>query len=1232
MTWEVITFGNGQLIVNILNGLKLLMQGPWNSLMMLVALGAVALAVFRLAFPDKNDFNPVAGFVRTLAIIMVVFAVTMRITVNVGVTDVLNPTSPQEVVTGVPIAVAFPMYVQSTVSYELTTMVEAAFSLPAGASVQYGLMRHHLELQGLLNAQLPVGDTRATLTAYMLECIFPNVSDPTGLLDQNTLMDTPDLLGHLQVNEQVRGANIFQGGKLVDNITCADAYNNSPGKDVMSLLGSTTPLPDYKHVLQEVTMSFGADDTDGMVAELDQVVYSLLGVTGGGAGLSTLNTILLRDIWNAAVAEEANKDQNVVTAVNNMLDVLRREMSFQSYAVAWTISKWVPMLRAIGEGLVYMTAPLVLLMIMSRAGMATLGTYVKAFVWLALWGPLFAILNDIMYLHAAEKLHLLTLCPTDMPAWVQTRISAIAAGSPQCTGITLRNYDQIRDTILAINTAGLGLVNAVPFLAGALVYMGGNLASSALEHTGQPDTGGLAKTTAAGKLESVQYEGGGQLVTWAQETNLTRTADYRTGITTDRAPDGRQIVRDPVQGDRVYDGQGRMVHGDYREKLADGTARTTRANGYAHEITEQGRDPSGKYSALVTTHQNALTGKVSSREASWVNPTTGMAYEGHSSGDKGPWSVTGRGNVDGKEVMEHLTYSATGELIGGRGERHGTGRITLANGEGGQPEQVWADVTEQYGYGPDGREHAVRSGLRFVSPDGTMSRQYEAQKNADGTYTMASGQEQRGIDVSTIVAKTENGTTTLAARKGTMDPATGKIVTANDDSAQSWSKPVTARTQQGGHWFTMVGLANGPEIGGRHIGQFSGVAINERTGQVYGASGTATSGGKGPTQFSNLDLAKDAMAQETLTMVAPDGSMISGRGKRMFTPGGVITTFGPDALLATKEGQRYQVGSVAFANGDLINRAGQGGTDLSQNNKQRDEGVFYLPGTDKNGKSATVPVAGTRWSDPKTGETVLTEGKSGSNIEQVARLGYDITESTPEAQRFLGGVQLLPGTTVKKKGDNGIEVVGSFIMPVNEIQDDQTMKTSMVRGTGTLYGIGGFGINNDSPVRWLSGEVKSQIAGDGVSVEGSKRYIMDPRTGNVVLEKNESGKDRQQYWDSLRVKTGAEGDGFASAAVRAGVIEEELARGKSYERAKENAERTALGTSSIMNATKDGVKIWSRWTAKTGEGAAPKAGPGEQPVRQGTVVRGQGPTLKSPNPPTPKIKEPEIEEPRIDPN
>jgi hypothetical protein len=218
--WTIYTFGNGDVLTQILLGIRIMMTtGRFESLMELALL---VFAMFGLVYFVFNRRFLVPLVVGAFFILFV----SVRITVDVSVEDQVNPDVPDQIVNSVPLAIALPAYLSGQVGYYTTQLVEASFPMPVQYTQgQASFNRPLFDLQKVLNARLQDSDLARNTDSYFMMCVFREV----GLLQKNlgTLMNSPNLLNDIGATNNALTALGYTGGTLeAAPRVCPDFYSS----------------------------------------------------------------------------------------------------------------------------------------------------------------------------------------------------------------------------------------------------------------------------------------------------------------------------------------------------------------------------------------------------------------------------------------------------------------------------------------------------------------------------------------------------------------------------------------------------------------------------------------------------------------------------------------------------------------------------------------------------------------------------------------------------------------------------------------------------------------------------------------------------------------------------------------------------------------------------------------------------------------------------------------------
>lgn len=549
--WEIHTFGNGDVIASVLAGIRLLMMtGPYTGLLLFAILLLSALAIGNFMIDRRQYFPLFFGAV-------VVFYISTQIPVDVLVVDEVNSDVADQAVAGVPLAVALPAYASGYAGWRFTQLVETAFAIPANYSTgRSTLNRPMFDLQKIVGAEIRDGDLEERIGSYLMDCVFADMELTPPLAGSPTitvLRTSGDLLTDIATANLARAVGMT-------GIPCATYYTGelvprfaigSPGYDKSNRYLQTELQVMPLSILDEVGIA------DALLGNL---------IPAGQTGRQLINNAMIIKAWRQAMIQEKSKYKDTTASVAELQKTLTINLKQQAFSTSNLVQKMVPMLRTIIEGIVYLSTPVVLVLAMSPAMGAVLGLYIKMFLWLQTWGPLYAILNLVFYQEARARLTSIT-----------------AAGG--FGSVNLSSYDSYLEFVSMMNSVSGDYIWMVPTVGWALVW-GGSSIGSALSGAGrsaQDTSSHVAGEFAAGRGQTMLE---GQGPRWEQKTQLSN-GTFADGVIGHAS--GSHMTMAPVSGSSgisMVDQAGTMTM-----RGQDGSVTSLAANG---AMTVQ--NPYGSYS------------------------------------------------------------------------------------------------------------------------------------------------------------------------------------------------------------------------------------------------------------------------------------------------------------------------------------------------------------------------------------------------------------------------------------------------------------------------------------------------------------------------------------------------------------------------------------------------------------------------------------------------------------
>ena len=455
--YELYTLGGGTYLVDLLNAVAAITGGgAYVTLAQLAGVAGLAWVLFRTAFGGSWKDNA-----KWMLLFVVVWGALIVPKATVRVVDRLDPALAPAVVANVPVGLALLASVTSEVGDGLTRLTEQAFTLPDDLSYQ----RHGL----IFGARLAAATTRLEVTdavfarnlrAFARQCIFhalllghisaDDLRESTDLWELVTSAGTPSAVASparmFEFSTRQPASPI--GATPVDReiVTCRD--------------GAARLDAQWNGEIQRAAGIFGRRlfpdaDTDALArAELLAALPAshdfLIGASRSAGDIMRQQMVLnaVHDAGEQWAAEAGN-----AAALRAYTEARAEAQTVSAYrAIGRQAETWVPLLRIVFECLYVGAFPLAVLLMLTPAGTAILGSYVSGFIWLQSWGPLYAILHRIALGEAAERM----------------AASALMPGGD--VGISLVAQAGIRTVAADVAVMSGYLSMSVPFLAAALAY------------------------------------------------------------------------------------------------------------------------------------------------------------------------------------------------------------------------------------------------------------------------------------------------------------------------------------------------------------------------------------------------------------------------------------------------------------------------------------------------------------------------------------------------------------------------------------------------------------------------------------------------------------------------------------------------------------------------------------------------------------------------------------------
>ena len=532
MSYQVISIGDAEMLYETFQGVAMIFGN--HSMNKLIASGFI-LGIFMVSttYMTSQQFP-----LQQTLVGMILYSVLFVPTDTVTLEDVY--TGQVRVVANVPLGVAVPMSVISSMGVQMTTLFESAFSTPTEAGLlQNGYLNALNTLMKLRNIGLGSagsdstlsGDVGETIQAYIENCVMLDleINDNTvpevtrEKLQKSTDLWSSMLTSYINVDILMKLPTSAVG----EQKSCKDAYTAI----TTYLTGNNFEDQMNKYV----SGVLGITDATVTAANRIDIATSALNLVNIDAQTYMRNALLasyLKDGPSAYIKRTGTENLNLQWASEQTMfnEVSRPLMAFvEMFTVA--ISPIVAFLTTLGV-----------------FGMTMLARYLQLIIWISLWGPLMAICN--LYL---------TVVTTRALDVIASNASANGAGLDAMIA-----HDQLYQTLETWLSAGGMLASSVPALALMIVYGGGiaatNLAGKMTSGASQnispariaPDPVSMESPVKLGsKMEfspNVGVKGAGMGdTTYSQASNLGRGIQSASDSTKSASSGASQILNSSIQ-------------------------------------------------------------------------------------------------------------------------------------------------------------------------------------------------------------------------------------------------------------------------------------------------------------------------------------------------------------------------------------------------------------------------------------------------------------------------------------------------------------------------------------------------------------------------------------------------------------------------------------------------------------------------------------------------------------
>lgn len=433
---EVFTIGGGEYIVNTFNAVAAWTGGGgYKSLIKVVLVIGLVYALLAVAFSMN-----VRAWLNWFLGATMIYLCLMVPTIDVKVTDRINPGLAPATVANVPLGLGVMASFTSQVGDYLTRTAETVFTMPNQLNYSTNGMIYGSRLfDATRNFQIRDVEFATNLQAHFKQCVFGDI-----LLHQKSLTDlasSQDLWTDLGPGSEARAQAWLDrsGGAVTSSVvTCRQAYDLLTAQ-WESVIDAHTPLWG-KEVFPKLTNALAANKLRSDVPIANTAFTNATSDFTATMRQSTAISAFMQ-------ARDAMAGGSASAAIDTFATTRADLQARNTYnSIAQQAMSWVPILNVVLTVVFYAMFPVIFpLFLMPQTGPSTLKGYVTGFFYLASWGPLYVILHMICMSRG------------------ETAAQGVADG-----GVTLSTFAGIGAVNAETATIAGFMLMSVPFIAGGL--------------------------------------------------------------------------------------------------------------------------------------------------------------------------------------------------------------------------------------------------------------------------------------------------------------------------------------------------------------------------------------------------------------------------------------------------------------------------------------------------------------------------------------------------------------------------------------------------------------------------------------------------------------------------------------------------------------------------------------------------------------------------------------------
>ncbi|MBJ7499658.1 MAG: conjugal transfer protein TraG N-terminal domain-containing protein [Sphingopyxis sp.] len=592
---EVFTIGGGEYLVNVFNAVAAWSGGGGYRSLIRVAmvLGLIyALLVVAFTLNYRSWFN---WFLQA----NVIYLCLMVPTVDIKVTDRLNPDLAPATVANVPLGLGVLASFTSQVGDYLTRTAETVFAMPSELNYSTnGMIYGSRLLDATRNFEIRDAEFATNLEEHFKSCAFYDLM--LGFKSLTDLAKAADLWAAVGPGSEARSQKWLErqsdGSVATSILTCRTAYQaldaqwapmieaHLPvwGKEAYPRLSTTLAADKLRNDVPVVAQAFtGGSPTYGSVLRQNSAINAFAQARNsmaGGAGAAAIDTF---------ATTRAD-----IQARNTYNSIAQQAMA------------WVPVLHIVLTVVFFAMFPVIFpLFLLPQTGVPALKGYATGFFYLAAWGPLYVILHMICMTRA------------------ETAAAGVAGG-----GVALGTYAGIGAVNAETATIAGFMLMSVPFLAAGLARGAMGIASHSMSMLAPAQN--AAEQAAAEQTTGNYSYGNVSTGNWTsnmrQSSQWLTAASYMSGATgVSVRQDNGATVGGFGNGNDVIDTSGAISRLQFTPTATTGTIAEWRE--LASEAERQAQSfRNAAASVLTAQHRDAVSTTLSHERTSGSEASSGI--------------------------------------------------------------------------------------------------------------------------------------------------------------------------------------------------------------------------------------------------------------------------------------------------------------------------------------------------------------------------------------------------------------------------------------------------------------------------------------------------------------------------------------------------------------------------------------------------------------------------------